>query len=163
MKSEYWASRIESNSIPIPEAGCWIWTGAVGGRYGQIRKDGRAQYAHRVSFEAHKGKIPDGLSVCHVCDEPLCVNPAHLFSGTHSENIKDMHNKGRHNLKKRSGDIFSWSRLTYDQAQEIRQKIAAGKSNNQLAAEYSCSPTVIQKIRSGRTYRKSPQEAPAPK
>jgi hypothetical protein len=90
--------RIESKSIPVPEAGCWIWTGGVGGNgYGRdpIGVNGRPVEAHRSSFIAFHGNIPSGLCICHRCDTPTCVNPDHLFAGTRSENMRDMYRKGR--------------------------------------------------------------------
>lgn len=77
-------------------ADCWLWCGAPGGEgYGCIRIAGHAVRAHRVAWELTNGPIPDGLWVLHRCDNRKCVNPAHLFLGTQSDNMRDMHNKGR--------------------------------------------------------------------
>jgi len=77
---------------------CWEWTASknVHG-YGIIKKDGRMHLAHRVLFELTGGKIPNGMQVLHHCDNPACVNPDHLFLGTHGDNMRDMFKKGRGN------------------------------------------------------------------
>ena len=83
---------------------CWLWTASVfRERYGygkfqagENRANTRVVYAHRYSWELVNGPVPDGLFVCHHCDNPPCVNPAHLFVGTHQDNVDDMMSKGRH-------------------------------------------------------------------
>ena len=81
--------------------GCWNWTAGHNGRgYGAFYGDGTMLRAHRVSYELHYGPIPKqdsyhGMCVCHSCDNKLCVNPDHLFLGTHQDNMDDMYDKGR--------------------------------------------------------------------
>lgn len=76
---------------------CWIWNGAVNNKgYGVFRINGKNYYAHRIAHEIFKGTIPDGLLVCHHCDNPPCVRPDHLFIGTISDNARDMVSKKRH-------------------------------------------------------------------
>jgi hypothetical protein len=70
---------------------CWIWNAANKDGYGRFGR----KYAHRISFEWHIGKIPEGLFVCHHCDNPSCVNPEHLFVGSNLDNVLDMISKGR--------------------------------------------------------------------
>lgn len=74
---------------------CWLWLGGAIDGYGTITEEGRTVRAHRVSYKLHVGPIPTGLFVLHHCDVPSCVNPDHLFLGTHSDNMKDRQMKGR--------------------------------------------------------------------
>lgn len=78
---------------------CWLWSGGTNERgYGKISDDNRRPaYAHRISWEMTNGPIPEGLYVCHHCDNPRCVNPSHLFLGTQKDNLRDMSTKGRGN------------------------------------------------------------------
>lgn len=106
---------------------CWDWTGAFDGRgYGRIGIDGRNVAAHRFSYELHFGSIPDGMEVCHSCDRPPCCNPAHLWLGTHADNIRDAVKKGRKIMPKSDnrGQRHGMSRFTDSDVIALREEYA---------------------------------------
>jgi len=139
--------RFFSYIFPVTESGCWLWVGPVcshkpGREYGVIKMNGESFLAHRLSYEIHKGKIPDGLSVCHKCDVPNCINPDHLYAGTHKQNMDDMYRKGRYTRPK--GSKHHKSKLTRDDVLAIR---ASNKTEKELAAHYDISNTHVGRIR----------------
>ncbi len=120
--------------------GCWNWTGGKDRHgYGKFSLYGTTQTAHRVSFLLNRGPILYGLFVCHECDNPACVNPDHLFTATHAENMADMVLKGR--------QISPAYRLTRDQVQAIRE---SRKPVKRLAAEYGIDTRHAVRIRAGQ-------------
>lgn len=91
--------RFEQKYITEPNTGCWLWTAAAGiyGRIGLGSREDGWEHAHRVSWMLYRGPIPEGMHILHRCDIPLCVNPNHLFLGTHGDNMRDAVRKGRAN------------------------------------------------------------------
>lgn len=144
------------NSCEPDENGCWIWTKSKQHNgYGVLRvRPHHNRGAHRWSYIAFKGEIPDGHDVCHKCDVRACVNPDHLFVGTRSDNIKDAVAKGRMNLRARArGENQHAAKLTEKKVIEILQKLREGRSRRSLAAEYGVSYALIAFIHRGTAWR----------
>lgn len=122
--------------------GCWLWMGAIAGRYGQMAR----KPAHRFSWELHYGPIPNGLFACHTCDNKLCVRPDHLFLGDASANMRDMVQKGRHPKQLRSYR----AKLKPQDVHAIR---SSDKGAGILARHFGVDPSTILHIRKRLTWR----------
>lgn len=133
-------------ALPEPNSGCWLWIGALyGSGYGVFNtSDDRTMHAHRYSWMLHRGEIPDGLIVCHKCDVRCCVNPEHLFVGTHSDNANDMHAKGRNNTPR--GEQHVRSKLSEQDVRNIRVDIRALST---IGNDYGVDKQYIWKIKHG--------------
>lgn len=101
--------------------------------------------AHRVSWYLHHGEIPVGMIICHKCDNPPCVNPDHLFLGTHQDNIEDKCSKGRAGGGSMPGESNANAKLTEQQVLEIRKSLGA-ISHAELARMYGVAKVTIDKI-----------------
>jgi hypothetical protein len=121
--------------------GCWEWTGSsVPYGYGSFGADGTKR-AHRISWEIHFGPIPNGLCVLHHCDNPPCVNPAHLFLGTRQDNSDDKMAKGRGGQPK--GIRHPRAKMTDESVMEMRRLYAAGHTTRQLAQEFGLGKSSV--------------------
>lgn len=121
--------------------GCWEWTACRNRRYGGFQAAGKLMYAHRVAYVLQAGVIPDGLCVCHKCDNTLCVRGDHLFLGTAADNNKDRALKGR---SCRTPGELRWSaKLTEAEVLAIR---ASTKTHRELAVEYGISNQQVSRI-----------------
>ena len=159
--------RIET-SVRITPSGCWEWKRSVtvDGGYATLRWRGITP-GHRVAYTIFVGPIPEGMFVCHHCDNPPCVNPDHLFLGTAADNNADMTNKGRARRAFKEhprGEQHPSALLTQQQADEIRTSSERGVD---LARRYGVSQQTVCDIRAGRRWRSltppSDQDAPAAK
>lgn len=131
--------------------GCWFWTAHRDTKgYGKFNAgDGPSTWvAHRYSWTLANGPIPDGLTVCHRCDNPPCVNPAHLFLGTNADNTADRDAK----LRMARGTRNARSKLTPEQVQRIREMFTAGRSNRLIALDFGVREASIYQIRHGLTW-----------
>jgi hypothetical protein len=107
--------------------------------------------AHRFSYELHNGPFSVLLCVCHRCDEPLCVNPSHLFLGTHTENFADMRQKRRHRSGHRTGSRGSLAILTPEAVRDIRAN--PGQPLRYFANKYGVGHPAIHKVRAFKTWK----------
>ena len=133
------------------ENGCWVYTGKIiNTGYGMIRAGDKMISAHRASYQAFIGEIPEGMFVCHSCDNKRCINPAHLWVGTNQDNMRDMQQKGRH------GSRTQPERLKLDEA-KVRQirELARDERNTQgeIAVMFSISRETANKVINRKAWR----------
>lgn len=161
------ARKLRELCIPEPTSGCWLWLGSVSRGYGKMYVAGAHRRAHRVAYELFRGPIPKGLSVCHRCDTPACVNPEHLFLGTHADNMTDMVRKGRAAPGFPAGQPNGRSRITAEAARYIRthyrSKFAeqVGRSQSELAALFGISVPYVSDILKNKRWH-DPAYTPIP-
>lgn len=127
-----------------PEAltGCWLWTGSTRGKgYGGFRYQGKMYIASRIAYALFKGD-PNGLVVCHHCNNPSCVNPDHLYLGTYSDNTKQAVRQKRQFLAK--GDLCGMAKLSWEQVRNIR---ADPRPQRAIAKDYTISQLHVSRIK----------------
>lgn len=157
-RERYWSNRERKSGLPVAERmahrteksdGCWLWIGYLAGGYGRLKVNGRLVAAHRIAWELAYGPIPDGLCVCHRCDNRACVRPDHLFLGTNADNMQDMANKGRHGECR--GDLNGRAKLTLEQVSFVRANPDITQA--ELAGRFGVNQTTISRIRRGEGWR----------
>lgn len=147
------ADRFYASIFVDTMGGCWLWTRCLNEHgYGMLSVGGRSggmQIASRVSWTLHRGSIADDVEICHWCDTPPCVNPGHLFLGTHQENMMDMLMKKGHPMSSLTREDVYVIRDLWDSKDLTRREIA------QL---FQVNPQTIWEIGSRRTWRYLPEE-----
>lgn len=155
---------------------CWQWTGAsTKDGYGFMAFRGRTWKAHRVSYTLFHGEVPEGLFVCHHCDNPGCVNPQHLFLGHASANVADMVRKGRGVSQITSdqnhfkaghaprGQDASGHKMTEEDAVRAIDMAARGILTSHIALMMGVDRTAIQQLLRGQTWKHLPRPPGLPK
>ena len=132
---------------------CWEWQAGINSTGRGMFSIGRKSIkAHRMAWTLTNGEIPENMIVCHKCDNGKCVNPNHLFLGTHKDNVADMYKKGRQNILK--GENDPKSKLSKIDVLQIRKLYKSGKYSQQKIADKFCvARTTIQSILDGRNWK----------
>lgn len=129
------------------EDDCWSWRGSTTRNgYGQLTYKREKYAAHRLSYELHKGYIPEGLVVMHICDVKSCVNPLHLLLGTQKENVADYLAKGLQGDKRRFRGVNGNTKIKEEHLVDIAIMKEAGLSNQEIGNVYGVSRQTIWAI-----------------
>lgn len=148
-------SRIIEGSIK-KENGCWEWEKCIQGNgYGRIRISTFTYYAHRLSYAAFKGDVPETYDVCHTCDNRKCVNPNHLFVGTRKDNMQDCAHKHR-TTKGRTftyGEKIHGAKLKNSDIPIILHMLEEGAKVKEIASLYKICEGTVRQIRTGKSWR----------
>lgn len=131
-------------------SGCWIWAFSSNGNgYGVVPTGSQKHsYVHRRAVELD-GRDINGLVVRHVCDNPSCYNPSHLITGSHADNSQDAVDRGRW----ARGESHGMAKLTANDVRTIRQELASGERQTDIAARFEVTPGAIGLIARGQTWR----------
>lgn len=134
---------------------CWPWTGSMNTwGYGATQLDGVVMNASRAAYIATHGSVPDGLVVCHKCDNPACCNPAHLFAATQAENLADCRRKGRARGQFKGGREHPKhaARLSPEKVQEARRLYASGVSQSEIGRRWGVHASTISRAVRGERW-----------
>lgn len=146
------SERIFDNVMTVPESGCWIWMRALNrSGYGQLTYLKKHMEAHRASWIAHRGEIPNGVGVLHRCNIRSCVNPDHLYLGGQKENVADAISAGTFRCPPAlPGSLHPLAKLIEKQARRIKY---GGESASKVAGALGVKVQSVYAIRSGRQWK----------
>lgn len=133
------------------EEACWLWTSTVSRGRARFYFQGTSVNAARVAYLLEVGEIPEGMEVCHHCDNMMCLNPKHLFLGTHKENMNDMLAKGRERYLR--GEELPNTKLTAEKVREIRKQASEGVPRKELAKRYNVDVSTIHEVVNRKTWK----------
>ena len=155
VEDRFWEKVNKNGKVVYPELGkCWEWTASKSRGYGQFRRNRKQEKSHRVAWTLTKGEIPSGLLVLHKCDNPVCVNPEHLFLGTYQDNMDDMVEKGRDvKIAGEFGETHHSAKLTEEDVLEIRNLKKKGVKAKVLAEHYGVHQVTISSIVRKHTWK----------
>jgi HNH endonuclease len=156
-----------AEKVDVEQGGCWLWLASkLPNGYGRFNWNGRSGYAHRFSWELYFGPIPDGVEVCHSCDNRACVNPCHLFLGTRKDNMRDMVAKGRGHWQRdperakeqgrrlgNSPQRHSSAKLSKEDVRVARYLLERGAFVPDIAACFGVHKTTISDIEHRRKWK----------
>ena len=135
-------------------SGCWLWTASKHKQgYGVLNVAGKSRRAHRVAYQAFKGRCPGEFLVCHRCDNPSCVNPDHLFLGTQKQNVADAVRKGR----AIRGERVAAGKLTES---EVRKILSDTRPTREIANDFGVARQSVNAIKTRKSWRYLSRAAP---
>lgn len=152
---EHLARRLANGIEEAPEGACWNWTRTTNGDgYPMLRVAGRMVYAHRLAYELGVGPVTTGLHVLHSCDNPRCINPAHLSPGTRSRNMKECSERGRAQIPKpiKLGEENGSAKLREVDVRSIRRLLAQGLTQQSIADRFDVTQRTISDIKLGKKW-----------
>jgi hypothetical protein len=145
-----------ANGLDAAEDGrCWGWQRTRNDDgYGQLSVAGRMVYAHRLAFELSVGPVPKGLHILHSCDNPSCINPAHLSPGTRSQNMKECGERGRARIPQpiKLGEENGAAKLLEVDVLSIRRLLSKGDTQRSIAERFNVSQQTVAGIKSGKKW-----------
>lgn len=141
----------ESKVIKRTAEECWGWTHKTDNGYGRFTFNRKSMIASRASYIIHKGNIPDGLWVLHICDNPICTNPNHLYLGNVKDNVRDALDRKRWNPPR--GNSHHNAILTDKKVTQIKQMLADEIDGGIISRKFKISPMTLSDIRLNKTWK----------